>query len=69
VYSEFVGQIALTFGIMGDTAHVLEIRLLPTCMAELRTSRPAWWMEHVLAATPSGWRQIRTASGMASASC
>ena len=68
-FSAFADQIVLTFGIMGDTAHVLEIRLLPTCMSELRLARPVWWMGHVLTATPSGWRQIRTASGMARTSC
>jgi hypothetical protein len=69
VFSAFPDQIALTFGILGDTAHVLEVRLLPTCMSELRVARPVWWRAHVLAATPSGWRQIRAESGMARTSC
>ena len=69
VYSAFPVEIGLTFGIMGDTAHVLEDRLMPMCMSELRTARPVWWMAHVLTATPSGWRQIRTQSGMARTSC
>ena len=69
VFSAFANRIALTFSIMGDTAYATEMRLLPTCMPELRTARPMWWMAHVLTATPSGWRQIRTQSGMARTSC
>ncbi len=69
VFTAFPNLIGLTFSIMGDTAHVTEMRLFATCMPELHVARPVWWMTHVLAAAPSGWRQIRTKSGMARTSC
>ena len=69
VFTAFPNKIALTFSIMGDTANVTEMRLFATCMPELHVARPVWWMTHVLAAAPSGWRQIRTKSGMARTGC
>jgi hypothetical protein len=69
VFTASPSQIFLTFGIMSDTAHVMEMRLLQMCLAELHVARPVWWMAHVLTATPSGWREIRTQSGMARTSC
>lgn len=68
VFTAFPNKIVLTFTIMGDTAHVTEVRVLPTCMPELHVA-PVWWMAHVLAATPSGWRQIRTEIRMARSRC
>ena len=69
VFTAFPNKIALTFSIMGDTAHITEMRLFAMCMPELHVARPVWWMTHVLAAAPSGWRQIRTQSGMARTGC
>ena len=68
VFAAFPNKIVLTFTIMGDTAHVTEVRVLPTCIPELHMA-PVWWMSHVLAATPSGWRQIRTQGRMARTVC
>jgi hypothetical protein len=69
VFTAFPKQIYLTFSIMGDTAHVSEVRILATCIPGPYLARPVWWMTHVLAAAPSGWRQIRTESGMARTGC
>jgi hypothetical protein len=69
VFAAFPSEIVLTFTILGDTAHVTEIRLPATCMPQLFVARPIWWVDHVLAATPSGWRQVRTKSAMARAGC
>jgi hypothetical protein len=68
-FTAFPNLISVTFGIMGDTAHVTEERLLPPCMAELHHASPVWWMAHVLARTPSGWRQVHTKSAMARTGC
>lgn len=68
-FTAFPSRIWLTFGILGDTATVTETRLLPPCMPELHAARPVWWMTHVLAATPSGWREVHTQSAMARTSC
>jgi hypothetical protein len=69
VFAAFPNQIALTFGILGDTAQVTEMRGLPACLPELHVARPVWLRTHVLARTPSGWRQVRAKSMMATTSC
>lgn len=69
VFTAFPNLIAVTFSIMGDTAYVTEMRILPTCMPELHVARPMWWMAHTLAAAPSGWREISTEIAMARAGC
>jgi len=69
VFAAFPNQIFLTFTILGDTAHVSEMRLPATCMPQLFVARPVWWVDHVLAATPSGWRQVRSNTGMARTGC
>jgi hypothetical protein len=69
VFTAFPNMIALTFSIMGDTAHVTEMRFAATCVPEMHGMRPAWGMTHVLAAAPSGWREIRSRSTMARTVC
>lgn len=69
VFTAFPSKIIVTFSILGDSAHVTEMRYPATCMPQLFVPRPVWWMTHVLAATLSGWRQVRTRSGMARTFC
>jgi hypothetical protein len=62
-------EIGMYFYMPGDTAEFTEFRIFQTCKVRPGDTREMWWVRRLLTATPSGWQQVQTKSGMAHAGC
>jgi hypothetical protein len=62
-------EIGMYFYMPTDTAEFTEFRIFQTCKVRPGDTREIWWVSRLLTTTRSGWRQVRTRSGMAHAAC